>query len=156
MTGTVQGSKDLKINRMQSFRMVEETDTSKASKCSVRKMVERQTDIMEEQRRAWHRGSIRKGFLSRRCLHLLLNQEWELTTLGGCSRQRDQHRSIKKNRGVRGQHGCGSNMTKRTTAWLETAGDRLMMEGSGWILRSQIPFPTGVSMVRSMTGRGQI
>lgn len=102
VTGTVQGSKDLKINRMQSFRMVEETDTSKASKCSVRKMVERQTDIMEEQRRAWHRGSIRKGFLSRRCLHLLLNQEWELTTLGGCSRQRDQHKSIKKNRGVRG------------------------------------------------------
>lgn len=47
-------------------------------------------------------------------------------------------------------------MTKRTTAWLETAGDRPMMEGSGWILRSQIPFPTGVSMVRSMTGRGQI
>lgn len=96
MPGTVQGSKDLKINRMQLF--------SKSSKCSMSKMVERQTDVMEEPRRTWHRGGIRKGFLSRRCLHWVLNQEWELMTLRGCSRQRDQHKRIKKNRGVRGQY----------------------------------------------------
>lgn len=113
--------------------------------------------MVEEPRGTQHRGNIRKGFLSRWCLHWVLNHEWELPVLGGGSRQRDPHRGSKKKRGVRGKRGCRSNMTKGMTGWLES------QQGTTWRWRTQVkpqgaetPFPTGLSKAREIDFGGQI